>query len=39
MNLIYNYVDLYSEVFFDTGETLTGLTGLESSCDVRRDHI
>ena len=39
MNLMCNYVDLYSDFFQDTGETLTGLTGLEWSCDVRRANV
>ena len=39
MILMYNYVDFYSENIQDTGETLTGLTGLKRSCDIRRDHV
>ena len=39
MNLMYNYVDLYSDLFQATGETLSGLTGLEWSCDVRQARV
>ena len=39
MNLMYNYVDFIVNFIQDTDETLTGLTGIEWSCDVRRAHV
>ena len=39
MNLMYNYIDFIVKFIQDIGETLTGFTGIEWSCDFRWGHF
>ena len=39
MYFMYKYIDFIVKFIQDTGEALTGLTGIKWSCDIRRDNF